>query len=56
MKDDTGKPQMKGEKCKHFMWKIAAKVKQLEDEDVNGSSLHFLLDDDLITEIFKFFE
>jgi hypothetical protein len=47
--------QMDGE-YKHFMWKIATKVKNMENEDDDGSSLNFLLDDDLIAEIFTFFD
>jgi hypothetical protein len=41
---------------KHFMWKIATKVKEMEDEKYDGSSFNFLLDDDLIKEIFEFFD
>jgi hypothetical protein len=47
--------QMDGE-YKHFMWRIATKVKNMENEDDDGSSLNFLLDDDLIAEIFAFFD
>ncbi len=41
---------------KHFMWKIANKVKHMENEDDDGLSLNFLLDEQLIEEIFTFFE
>lgn len=47
--------QMDGE-YKHFMWKIANKVKHMENEDDDGLSLNFLLDEQLIEEIFTFFE
>jgi hypothetical protein len=42
--------------CKNFMWRIAAKVKNMENENDDGSSVNFLLDEDLIAEIFAFFD
>jgi hypothetical protein len=45
-----------GGEYKQFMWEIATKVKNMKNEDDNGSSLNFLLDDGLVAEIFTFFD
>ena len=46
---------MQGE-YKHFMWKIARKVKNMVNQIEDGSNLNFLMDDDLIAEILAFFD